>query len=130
MAAPYSLQLVPKEGYLHALIGGENTPEVTRRYVRELIDACRSANCPAVLVEEHLEGPRMRSGELFWIIQELHADFRSAIQLAAFVDASAERSDDNMRFVEDASVNRGAGVAGFRTVAEAEAWLRAQLSKP
>jgi hypothetical protein len=127
MAAPYSLQVVEKKGYLHARIGGENTPEVTRRYVLEVIDACRKAKCRALLLEENLEGPRMGLGELMTIVQDLHAEFRAAIHIAAFVDVSPARSDENMRFVEDASVNRGAGVAAFRTVAEAEAWLREQL---
>ena len=127
MAAPYAVEIEPKKGYLHARIRGENTPEVTRRYVKDLIAAARQANCHAVLVEENLDGPRMGPGEIFWIVQDLHAEFREAIHLAAFVDVNALRSDDNMRFVEDASVNRGVEVAGFPTVAEAEAWLRNQL---
>jgi len=69
----------------------------------------------------------MDAGELYGIIQELHTEFRSAIRLAAMVDVNPQRSDENMRFVEDASVNRGAGVAAFPTLALAEAWLQAHL---
>jgi len=127
MPVPYSLHLEQKQGYLHARITGENTPEVTRRYVLDLIDACRKADCPAVLIEENLEGPRMNIGELFEIIQDLHAEFRSTIQLAAMVDVNPRRSDENLRFVEDASVNRGAGVAAFPTVEKAEAWIQAHV---
>lgn len=123
MAKAYSLQIDQKKGYLHARVAGENTPEVTRAYVGDLIAACRKAKCPALLVEESLEGPRMGAGELYSIVEELHAEFRAAIQAAAFVDVNPLRSDANMRFVEDASVNRGAVVAGFPTVAQAEAWL-------
>ena len=128
MTAPYTFRLERKPGYLHVRIGdGRNTPEVTRSYVVELLAACRRLKCSAVLVEENLEGPRMSFGELFSIVQDLHAEFRAAIRIAAFVDAHPKRSDENMRFVEDASVNRGAGVAGVATVAEAEAWIRSKL---
>ena len=127
MAKAYTLQIEQKKGYLHARVTGENTAEVTQAYVLELIAACRRAKCPALLVEENLEGTRLGAGELYSIVEELHAEFRAAIQLAAFVDVNPLRSDANMRFVEDASVNRGAVVAGFPTVAKAEAWLRKRL---
>jgi len=127
MAAAYSFDVEQKAGYLHARIRGENTPEVTRRYVLDLIRACRQAKCSAVLIEENLEGPRMEAGELYEIIEDLYAEFRSAIQVAAAVDANPLRSDANMRFVEDASVNRGAMFAGFPTVEKAEAWIRKQV---
>ena len=125
--AAYALHLEQKNGYLHARITGENTPEVTRRYVVDLIEACKKAKCRALLIEENLEGPRMDAGELYGIIHDLHAEFRSAIQVAAMVDVNPQRSDANMRFVEDASVNRGADVAAFPTVAQAEAWLRERI---
>ena len=127
MAASYALYLEQKNGYLHARITGENTPEVTRRYVVDLIQACKKAKCSAVLIEENLVGPRMDAGELYGIIQDLYAEFRSAIELAAMVDVNPQRSDANMQFVEDASVNRGAGVAAFPTVAQAEAWLHERI---
>jgi hypothetical protein len=127
MAAPYALRVEQKQGYLHARISGENTPEVTRQYVVDVIEACRTAKCPYVLIEENLEGPRMDAGELYAIVHDLHAEFRAAIRCAAFVDVHPLRSDQNMRFVEDASVNRGASVAAFRTVDLAEAWLQKQL---
>ena len=127
MSAPYTIWIEQKKGYLHARIVGENTPEVTRAYVVDLIDLCRKANCTAVLVEENLEGPRMGAGELYGIVHDLHAEFRSAIHVAAFVDVNPMRSDANMRFVEDASVNRGASVAAFPTVAQAEAWLQQRV---
>jgi hypothetical protein len=129
MAKAYTLQIEHKKGYLHARVVGENTPEVTRAYVLELMAACRKAKCPALLVEENLEGPRMGAGELYSIVEELHAEFRAAIQVAAFVDVNPRRSDANMRFVEDASVNRGADVAGFPTVAKAEAWLQKRVTR-
>ena len=127
MPEPYTLRIEQKKGYLHARITGANTAEVTRAYVLDLIDACRRAKCPAVLVEENLDGPRMGAGELYVIVHDLHAEFRSAIQIAAFVDVNPMRSDANMRFVEDASNNRGAAVAGFPTVAQAEAWLQQRV---
>jgi hypothetical protein len=128
MSVPYSFQAEQKQGFLHARIRGENTPEVIRRYVLEVIDACRTAKCSAVLIEENLEGPRMGAGELLGIIHELYAEFRSAIRVAAMVDVNPLRSDENMHFVEDASVNRGAGVAAFPTVEKAEAWIRDRLA--
>jgi hypothetical protein len=127
MAEAYQLRIAPKKGCLHARITGENTPEVTRAYVVDLVAACRQAKCAAVLIEENLEGPRMGMGELYSIVHDLHAEFRSAIHVAAFVDVNPLRSDANMRFVEDASVNRGADVAAFPTVAEAEAWLQKRV---
>ena len=128
MAVPYSFQIEQKDGYLHARIRGENTPEVTRRYVVEVIAACRKAKCTAVLIEENLDGPRMDAGELYGIIQDLYAEFRAAIRVAAAVDMHPERSDANMRFVEDASVNRGAVFAGFPTLEKAEEWIRKQIA--
>lgn len=98
MAGAYQLRIAPKKGCLHARITGENTPEVTRAYVVDLVAACRQAKCAAVLIEENLEGPRMGMGELYSIVHDLHAEFRSAIHVAAFVDVNPLRSDANMRF--------------------------------
>jgi hypothetical protein len=95
--------------------------------VVDLIEACKKAKCRALLIEENLEGPRMDAGELYGIIHDLHAEFRSAIQVAGDGrrEPSAERREHALR--RGRLRQRGADVAAFPTVAQAEAWLRERI---
>ena len=125
----YQFSAEPKDGYLHVRVQGENHPSTIRRYLDELLQACLREDCPNVLLEEDLEGPRLGLGDIFAIIQEKSAAFRPVMQVVAYVDLRAT-NPANMRFAEDAAVNRGVTLGVFRTVTDAEQWLKKKLSPP
>ncbi len=125
----YQFSTEPKDGYLHVRVQGENRPSTVRRYLDDLLEACLREHCPNVLLEEDLEGPRLGIGEIFAIIQEKSAAFRPAMHVIAYVDLRAT-DPANMRFAEDAAVNRGVTLGVFGTLTQAEQWLRRKLDPP
>ena len=62
--------------------------------------------CFRVLIEERLDGPRLKIQAVFEIVSQQAARAREVIQAIAYVD-----------------VNRGVPVRVFSSVAEAERWL-------
>jgi hypothetical protein len=95
-----------------------------RRYFGEALAACVRLGYSALLVEEHLQGRRLSLADVFHIAIETTEQLRPILRRLAFVDVSADRSMENMRFAETVAVNRGATVRVFETVSEARAWLQ------
>ena len=124
----YSFEKFPKKGYLHVRIKGDNTASTIRRYLGDMLDACAQEKCENVLIEEVLEGPRLRVGEIYQIISEKVGEVRQALRIMAFVDSHPGRDPSNLQFGEMVSVNRGMLVRGFLTMEEAETWLRLATS--
>lgn len=75
-----------------------------------------------MLIEERLEGPRLDSQSVFSIAAEGSAKFRGLFRKIAYVDIYAE--DSSMKNAEAVASNRGMPVRLFRTVAEADKWMR------
>ena len=125
----YSFRKTRKEGYLHVRITGDNDAPTIRRYLEDTLKACAKEKCANVLIEENLEGPRLRIGEIHQIIAEKVGAVREALRLMAFVDAHPRRESSNVEFGETVSRNRGMMVRGFGTVKEAETWLRDSMAK-
>jgi len=123
----YKLTISQKRGYLHAVVTGPNTRENVAGYLEEVRAECSARDCFRVLVEEHLEGPRLEAMDVFEIASEGSDRARGKIQALAYVDVNAE--GDLMHFAETVAVNRGLPVALFQTVAEAERWLSSVVDK-
>jgi hypothetical protein len=118
----YTLTIDQNHSYLHAVITGRNTRENVEGYLRELVAECQARDCFRVLVEERLEGPRLRLLDVFELATMGSDLGRGTLKAVAFVDIYAEGG--LMKFAEDVAVNRGIPMAVFDTVAEAETWLK------
>ena len=57
----YTLTIHQKPTYLHAIVTGLNSRETVQRYLQELRTECLARACFRLLLEEHLEGPRLGS---------------------------------------------------------------------
>ena len=125
MSAPtpsgYRLSIEQKPGYLHAVVTGPNTAENVHGYLDELFSECIARGCYRLLVEERLEGPRLRTVEVFEIVTRGSQKVAGMLRAIAYVDVNLQ--GDLMRFAETAAANRGLPVMLFATVPEAEAWL-------
>ena len=117
-----------KDGYVHVRVRGNSDVSTTARYMEDMFRACKEHCCTHLLIEEHLEGERITLGDIFQLIGEKIDQLRLALRVVAFVDASGHHSASTLTFAENVIVNRGITVSWFATVAEAEAWLRAQIT--
>lgn len=125
----YTMTVTQKPGYLHVKVAGDNVPETIASYLMEVRETCARLKCPVVLIEESLDGPALSSTEVFQLAAEGSRDTWPDVQRVAFVDTMPGRPFEQMKFAEDVAVNRGLEVRVFRTVGEAEAWLRASLER-
>jgi len=79
-----------------------------------------------VLIEERLDGPRLGFAEIAEVASESSRNAVGTIKALAFVDVNAE--DDSMEFAELVARNRSMPVRVFRSLAEAKAWIKIQVS--
>lgn len=112
-----------KPGYLHALVTGANSADAVMSYLAMIHRECLERRCFRVLIEERLEGPRLGALDVLRIAEEGSRTARNTMEAIAYVDVNAD--GPLMKLAEDVAVNRGVRVEVFRTVAEAEAWIRA-----
>ena len=120
----FKLTISQKTNYLHAIVTGQNSLENVKQYLQQVFNECKAANCSRLLIEERLEGPRLKMIEVFEIAsEESHGAFRF-FTAVAYVDINAE--GDLMEFAETVAVNRALPVRSFSTLAEAEKWLVGQ----
>ena len=117
----YQLKVEPKSDYLHIVVTGQNSKENVAAYLAELRGECIARGCFRVLIEERLEGPRLRTLDVFEVIFKGSKHAIGMYKAIAFVDVNAE--GDLMQFAQTAAVNRGIPVSLFSTVADAEQWL-------
>lgn len=118
----YKLTIDQKPAYLHAIVTGRNSRENVEKYLEDVIQECITRNCPRVLIEERLEGPRLNTVDVFSIASEGSIRFRGMLKAMAYVDVNHE-GDGMMQFAENVAVNRGMPIVVFSNVAEAEKWL-------
>ena len=116
----YELTITPKAAYLHVIVTGQNSRENVEGYLEEVHRECIARSCFSVLVEERLEGPRLKTVDVFEIA---FAGSKAArlFESLAYVDVTAE--GDLMKFAETVAYNRGVSIAVFSTVADADEWL-------
>jgi hypothetical protein len=117
----YRLTFYPKQTYLHVIVTGRNSKENVESYLKEVLYKCKSSNYSRVLIEEHLEGPRLKTLDVFQIASEGSAFSQGMLKSIAYVDINAE--DDLMKFAETVAVNRSSPIRVFSTVPDAEKWL-------
>lgn len=117
----YQLTFTEKPAYLHAVVSGPNTRENVARYMEEVIHECLTRNCPRVLVEENLTGPRLGTIDIFSLASAGSLRHMGTLRCMAYVDVNAH--DDSMYFAESVAVNRAFPVRVFSSVAAAEKWL-------
>ena len=117
----YTLTIHEKRTYLHAIVTGLNSRETVQRYLQELRTECIARGCFRLLLEEHLEGPRLGLMDVFTIASEGSTQVSGMFKAVAYVDANAQ--GDLMQFAETVAVNRRVPVAVFSNVEDAEQWL-------
>ncbi len=117
----YKLTIIQKPTYLHAIVTGLNNKENVARYLEAIRCECRARCCSRLLIEEHLEGPRLSLMDVFDIVEEKSRRETGYFDAIAFVDVNAE--GDSARFAETVAVNRFLPVKVFSTVSDAEQWL-------
>ena len=117
----YEMTITQKPTYLHAIVTGQNSKENVAAYIKELQREMTGQSCCRLLIEERLEGPRLRAIDVFNIVSEASDLASRNFKAIAYVDVYAEGSA--MKFAETVAVNRGVSVQVFSSVSEAEKWL-------
>ena len=118
----YHLTIEERPTYLHAKVTGDHNARNALRFLEEVYEACVKSNCSAVLLEMNLSGPSLGSANIFGVISQ-RTPFALKLRRIAYVDASSERSPEQMKFAETVAVNRGVNVRLFRNLADAERWI-------
>ena len=119
-AMSYTLTITQEADYLHALVTGSNSKENVAAYLEELRRECYARNSFRVLIEERLEGPRLRTMEVYQIVSE---GGLSQVRIDAMAYVAVNAEGDLMKFAETLAVNRGLPVRLFSSVANARKWL-------
>ena len=100
----YELIIEKKSNYLHAIVTGPNCFENVRQYMEEIFLKSADEKCFRVLIEERLEGPRLKTTDIFKIVSEGSQQVFGMFEAIAYVDVNAE--EDLMQFAETVAVNR------------------------
>ena len=117
----YELTIDQKPTYLHAIVTGRNSRENVAHYLEAILRECRARRCFRVLIEEHLDGPRLGTLDVFEVASKGSSRAFGMLEAIVYVDVNAE--GDLMPFAETVAVNRALPVTVFSTVTEAEKWL-------
>jgi len=118
----YKVVFTRRATYIHVVVTGENTRDNVMNYLKEIKQECQSSGIYRILIEEHLEGPRLETLDVFRIAQNGSIENQWIIREIAYVDMNA--SGDLMQFAETAAVNRGLSIRVFNNIVEAEKWLQ------
>ncbi len=118
---PYQLTIKPEAGFLHVIVTGTNDADTVARYLNEVRRECIARQCFRLLIEEHLEGPRLSTFPVYKVASEGSERARGLLHAVAYVDVNAE--GHLMEFAETVAVNRGLPMAVFTSVSAAREWL-------
>ncbi|MCU0461199.1 MAG: hypothetical protein MUF36_04175 [Bacteroidales bacterium] len=121
MPGSYKLTFQSKVSYLHVVVTGINNKTNVESYLKEVVLECKSRNFRRVLIEEHLDGPRLGAMDVYQIVSDTSCILQGYLKSMAYVDMNAK--GDLMDFAETVALNRCAPVAVFSTVSDAEKWL-------
>ena len=117
----FKLHIDQKKDYLHIKVTGVNSVENVATYLDQIVHECEARNCNRVLIEEHLEGPRLGFADIFKVASESSIKALGKIRALAYVDINAE--DDSMLFAELVARNRSMPVRVFKSLVDAESWI-------
>ena len=123
--ADYHLSIQAHRTYLHATVGGDNTPDTVLRYMMEIRAECVRTGVRNVLIVVNLDGPGISMLEVYKVIA---ASTDSAAGLGirvAYVDLNPLHSQANMLLAENVAMTRGIPVRTFRDIEPAREWLLA-----
>ncbi len=118
-----TLRIEKGQGYLHAIVTGDNLPENIFRYLMQIRDACAESGCPAVLIEENLKGPDLDLRSIFDVVSLSSVSAEPAVKRIAYVDTNPEHDYIKTEFAGNVAVGMGVNVRVFPTVEEARQWL-------
>jgi hypothetical protein len=119
----YEFTVMPAPTHLHIRATGDNTRESLNRF---LIDAYRAAvtrNCDSVLLELNLSGESLSVGSIYSIVCERSSD-ALRMKRIAYIDTNSAHVPDRAEFAELAASRLGVNARLFRSVADAERWLK------
>lgn len=117
----YKLSYDQKPGYLHVVVTGKNSKENVSLYLADVRKECSRRNHTRVLIEERLEGPRLRLTDVFEIVSEAANLSDGILRSIAYIDMYSE--GDLMKFAETVAFNRSLPVMVFNNISDAEKWL-------
>ena len=120
---PYKLKFENKGQYLHVNVEGENSSKNVWAYLRDVKEACMQHKCNKVLIEENLQGPNLKTSEIFEIVTHGAENMRPALIQVAFIDLNKQHDADLMRFAETVAYNRAINAKQFFKREDAEKWL-------
>ena len=106
-------------------VTGDNTPQDVREYLAEVREACAAHACPRVLIEENLQGPSLRTMDIYDIVTQGSQRAGAAVTMVAFLDTNPAHAAEDMRFAETLAVNRQLNVRFFTDRHRAEQWVSA-----
>ena len=117
----YTLKLEERDGYLHAVAGGERlTAQISAAYWNEIAGHCFESGCDRILIEKDFVEP-VGPGDML-----LMADYLGKLlpgRHIAFVDRF--RHDDINELGKKLARNRDVMMQVFTNIADAEKWLLA-----
>ena len=117
----YKLTTLKKPNYTHFIVKGKNTVEVTLQYFQDIYDECVKNNYRTILIEEHLEGKRLETMDIYDIASKATQDYFGFFKAIAYVDVLTDKK--TFSFIENLCVNRSIPLRAFATVEEADKWL-------
>ena len=117
----YKLTIIQNPSYIHVIVTGKNSKQNVTQYLKDVLLECTTRKYRKVLIEEHLEGPRLNTFPIFEIAKNGSEEARGYFEAIAYVDVNAVGG--LMQFAETVAVNRGIPVTVFASVADAKIWL-------
>lgn len=117
----YNLVIIEKPTHVHFIVTGNNSKENASKYLDDVHNLCVTKNYYKILIEEHLEGPRLSIVDLISIIDKKSFNAIGFYKAIAYVDVNAV--NDSMRIVETVAVNRSLPVQVFPSIEKAEKWF-------
>jgi hypothetical protein len=123
----YKITVIPKPTYTHFIVKGDNTVEDTLQYYQELYDECIAHNYRTILIEEHLEGKKIGTTDIYGVAEKATKYFFGFFKAIAYAIVPADK--ETINFIENLCVNRSLPLHAFKTVEEAEQWLKSRQSE-
>ena len=124
----YEFSALEYPTYLHARATGLHSAKNLLRFLVEANAALERSGRVSLLLELALAGPCLHGGLIHEIVAE-HSPDSTRWSRIAYLDLSAERSVEHMRFAETLARNRGVNIRLFRALAPARYWLTESVEK-
>lgn len=120
----FTLSLIEKPSYLHAIVTGMNSHETVAQYLEAILKECIDRQYRRLLIEERLEGPRLDTLDVFQLASQGSQRALGYFDAIAYVDVNSE--DNHMAFAEIVAQNRAIPVKLFKSVEDAEHWINSE----